>query len=78
MVEKQVKDYEKFVVCFFDGMCDVIVECVKQNGRFMNLEIVQIFEDVFENCFVKVQSEMNIDFFVEQGVDDDRIVILKS
>ncbi|EBU9314766.1 hypothetical protein DMO52_10120 [Salmonella enterica subsp. enterica serovar Amager] len=78
MAEKQVKDYEKFVVRFPDGMRDAIAERAKQNGRSMNSEIVQILEDALENRPVKVQSEMNIDLFAEQGVDDDRIVISKS
>lgn len=77
MAEKQVKDYEKFVVRFPDGMRDAIAERAKQNGRSMNSEIVQILEDALENRPVKVQSEMNIDLFAEQGVDDDRIVISK-
>ncbi|MBW5937576.1 Arc family DNA-binding protein [Klebsiella michiganensis] len=45
MTEKQVKDYEKFVVRFPDGMRDAIAERAKDNGRSMNSEIVQIIED---------------------------------
>lgn len=40
MLEKLVCEYDKFMFCFFDGMCDVIVERVKCNGCFMNFEIV--------------------------------------
>ena len=46
MAEKQVKDYEKFVVRFPDGMRDAIAERAKKNGRSMNAEIVQILDDV--------------------------------
>ncbi|AJI88303.1 arc-like DNA binding domain protein [Yersinia rochesterensis] len=48
MAEKQVKDYEKFVVRFPDGMRDAIAERAKANGRSMNSEIVQILEDSLE------------------------------
>ncbi|EKQ0220249.1 Arc family DNA-binding protein, partial [Escherichia coli] len=46
MAEKQVKDYEKFVVRFPDGMRDAIAERAKRNGRSMNSEIVQILGEV--------------------------------
>ena len=42
MAEKQVKDYEKFVVRFPDGMRDVVAERAKRNGRSMNSEIIDI------------------------------------
>ncbi|WP_316044353.1 Arc family DNA-binding protein [Pantoea sp. Marseille-Q5743] len=45
MAEKQVKDYEKFVVRFPDGMRDAIAERAKRNGRSMNSEIISILED---------------------------------
>ncbi|WP_314140128.1 Arc family DNA-binding protein [Buttiauxella noackiae] len=45
MAEKQVKDYEKFVVRFPDGMRDAIAERAKNNGRSMNSEIVKILAD---------------------------------
>lgn len=48
MAEKQVKDYEKFVVRFPDGMRDAIAERAKANGRSMNSEIVQILEDALK------------------------------
>lgn len=49
MAEKQVKDYEKFVVRFPDGMRDAIAERAKANGRSMNSEIVQILQDAIES-----------------------------
>lgn len=45
MSEKQVRDYDKFMVRFPDGMRDAIAERAKANGRSMNSEIVQILED---------------------------------
>ncbi len=45
MAEKQVKDYEKLVVRFPDGMRCHSRERAKRNGRSMNSEIVQILED---------------------------------
>lgn len=49
MAEKQVKDYEKFVVRFPDGMRDAIAERAKRNGRSMNSEIVQILDDALSS-----------------------------
>lgn len=45
MAEKQVKDYEKFVVRFPDGMRDAIAKRAKANGRSMNAEIIKILDD---------------------------------
>ncbi|EAA7439498.1 Arc family DNA-binding protein [Salmonella enterica] len=50
MAEKQVKDYEKFVVRFPDGMRDAIAERAKANGRSMNSEIVQILQDAIDEA----------------------------
>lgn len=52
MTEKQVKDYEKFVVRFPDGMRNAIAERAKRNGRSMNSEIVQILEDALSGVQV--------------------------
>lgn len=69
---------DKFNLRFPDGMRDAIAERAKINGRSMNSEIVQILEDALENRPVKAQSEMNIDIFSDQGMNDDRIVISKN
>ncbi|HED3054763.1 Arc family DNA-binding protein [Klebsiella sp. CN_Kp091] len=45
MSEKQVRDYDKFMLRFPDGMRDAIAERAKQNGRSMNSEIIQALED---------------------------------
>lgn len=45
MSEKPVRDYDKFMLRFPDGMRDTIAERAKQNGRSMNSEIISILED---------------------------------
>lgn len=42
MSEKPVREYDKFMLRFPDGMRDAIAERAKRNGRSMNSEIVQI------------------------------------
>lgn len=49
MSEKQVRDYDKFMLRFPDGMRDAIAERAKRNGRSMNSEIVQIIEDALNS-----------------------------
>lgn len=44
MSEKQVRDYDKFMLRFPDGMRDAIAERAKSNGRSMNSEIVAALE----------------------------------
>ncbi len=48
MSEKPVREYDKFMLRFPDGMRDAIAERAKRNGRSMNSEIIQIIEDVLE------------------------------
>lgn len=48
MSEKPVREYDKFMLRFPDGMRDAIAERAKRNGRSMNSEIVQILEDTLE------------------------------
>jgi hypothetical protein len=48
MSEKQVRDYDKFMLRFPDGMRDAIAERAKRNGRSMNSEIVQILQDALD------------------------------
>lgn len=45
MSEKSVRDYDKFMLRFPDGMRDSIAERAKSNGRSMNSEIISILED---------------------------------
>lgn len=42
MSEKQVRDYDKFMLRFPDGMREAIAERAKENGRSMNSEIVDM------------------------------------
>ncbi|HDI4957661.1 TPA: Arc family DNA-binding protein [Salmonella enterica] len=42
MSEKQVRDYDKFMLRFPDGMRDAVAERAKENGRSMNSEIVDM------------------------------------
>lgn len=51
MSEKQVRDYDKFMLRFPDGMRDAIAERAKNNGRSMNSEIVQIIQDALDGGF---------------------------
>lgn len=44
MSEKPVREYDKFMLRFPDGMRDAIAERAKRNGRSMNSEIVQILQ----------------------------------
>ncbi|EOF5130933.1 Arc family DNA-binding protein [Salmonella enterica] len=48
MTEKPVRDYDKFMLRFPDGMRDIIAERAKSNGRSMNSEIVQILQDAID------------------------------
>ncbi|HEM7577646.1 TPA: Arc family DNA-binding protein [Serratia marcescens] len=48
MKEKQVKDYDKFMLRFPDGMRDAVADRAKKNGRSMNSEIVQILQDALD------------------------------
>jgi|GEM_PF-1012906 len=45
MSDKQVKDYDKFVLRLPEGMREAIADLAKRNGRSMNAEIVQILKD---------------------------------
>lgn len=85
MSEKQVKDYDKFMLRFPDGMRDAIAERAKANGRSMNSEIIQILQDAIdgptaEDAFNVLLSKManwyaNIAPQLEQfkDMDDEQI-----
>lgn len=62
MSDKQVKDYDKFVVRFPEGMRDAIAERAKANGRSMNSEIVQILQDA-------LQDQLTMPEMFPEGVD---------
>ncbi|MGX5810576.1 Arc family DNA-binding protein [Klebsiella pneumoniae] len=44
MSDKPVREYDKFMLRFPDGMRDAIAERAKRNGRSMNSEIVAIID----------------------------------
>ncbi len=75
MAEKQVKDYEKFVVRFPDGMRDAIAERAKRNGRSMNSEIVQILEDAL---FGKHSPEHPLGDHLRRAIDKAIDDVLKD
>ncbi|EKP4474658.1 Arc family DNA-binding protein [Cronobacter dublinensis] len=58
MSEKRVKDYDKFVVRFPDGMRDAIAHMAKKDGRSMNAEIITLLELAIKVC---------VDFAPENG-----------
>lgn len=78
MSEKQVRDYDKFMLRFPDGMRDAIAERAKRNGRSMNSEIVQILEDALTQPAVKVQSEFNVDLHAANTTDNDKVTMSKK
>lgn len=45
MSEKQVRDYDKFMLRFPDGMRDAIADRAKRNARSMNSEIIKILSE---------------------------------
>ncbi|EPI4879951.1 Arc family DNA-binding protein [Salmonella enterica subsp. enterica serovar Newport] len=56
MTEKPVRDYDKFMLRFPDGMRDIIAERAKSNGRSMNSEIVQILQDAIDGDKIPVSD----------------------
>lgn len=61
MADKQVKDYEKFVVRFPDGMRDAIAEQAKRNGRSMNSEIIAALDMWLSGHTEEEFSQKNVD-----------------
>ncbi|EIC83971.1 Arc family DNA-binding protein [Serratia sp. M24T3] len=45
MSDKQVRDYDKFMLRLPDGMRDSIADLAKKHGRSMNAQIVHILEE---------------------------------
>ncbi|HBC0253459.1 TPA: Arc family DNA-binding protein [Salmonella enterica subsp. enterica serovar Napoli] len=76
MSEKQVRDYDKFMVRFPDGMRDAIAERAKRNGRSMNSEIVHILENALSGSQVgSVRIGFGESDFVEIDPSDHKSVI---
>lgn len=74
MAEKQVKDYEKFVVRFPDGMRDVVAERAKRNGRSMNSEIIDIISNAVSQPAL---AQEGIEFLLGL-VDPDEVAKLSA
>lgn len=74
MAEKQVKDYEKFVVRFPDGMRDVVAERAKRNGRSMNSEIIDIISNAVSQPAL---AQEGIEFLLSL-VDPDEVEKLSA
>ncbi len=76
MSEKQVRDYDKFMLRFPDGMREAIAERAKANGRSMNSEIVQILQDALERRVVDSQAQLSDSAKVALRQHIDRMVEL--
>lgn len=61
MSEKQVRDYDKFMLRFPDGMRDAIAEKAKLNGRSMNSEIIAALEAWLSGDRSESLSEKSVD-----------------
>lgn len=67
MSEKQVKDYDKFVVRLPEGMREAIADRAKRNGRSMNAEVVQILQDALTNSlFGEIATKENLEKMPEK------------
>ncbi|MEI7109539.1 Arc family DNA-binding protein [Serratia sp. TMDUHS_CL] len=53
MTDKQVRNYDKFMLRFPDGMREAIAERARKNGRSMNSEIIQMLEEAMDENRVK-------------------------
>ncbi|HBQ4022145.1 Arc family DNA-binding protein [Klebsiella pneumoniae] len=71
MSEKPVREYDKFMLRFPDGMRDAIAERAKRNGRSMNSEIVQILQDALETEKLIAESDI-VDFDSTQAALDSK------
>ncbi|EIX9798243.1 Arc family DNA-binding protein [Klebsiella pneumoniae] len=71
MSEKPVREYDKFMLRFPDGMRDAIAERAKRNGRSMNSEIVQILQDALETERLIAETDI-VDFDSTQAALDSK------
>ena len=71
MTEKQVRDYDKFMLRFPDGMRGAIAERAKQNGRSMNSEIVKILDDALSaELFATSEAALDNDYFPQNNEEE--------
>lgn len=68
MSEKQVRDYDKFMLRFPDGMRDAVAERAKENGRSMNSEIIDMINNAL---YLPSIGQDAIDYMLELANSDD-------
>lgn len=68
MSEKQVRDYDKFMLRFPDGMRDAIAERAKANGRSMNSEIIEIISN---SIFTTAIGDDAVGYILEMAKNDE-------
>ncbi|MEI9694575.1 Arc family DNA-binding protein [Atlantibacter hermannii] len=82
MTEKQVKDYDKFVLRLPEGMREAIADLAKSNGRSMNAEIVQILKDALTHhsfdSIASKESLKNLPIDVRLGLIAKRTIIARA
>jgi len=82
MSEKQVKDYDKFVLRLPEGMREAIADLAKANGRSMNAEIVQILKDALTHhsfdSIASKESLKNMPIDVRLGLIEKRTIIARA
>jgi hypothetical protein len=82
MTEKQVKDYDKFVLRLPEGMREAIADLAKSNGRSMNAEIVQILKDALTHhsfdFIASKESLKNMPIDVRLGLIEKRTIIARA
>ncbi|EBD9024067.1 Arc family DNA-binding protein [Citrobacter farmeri] len=68
MSEKQVRDYDKFMLRFPDGMRDAIADRAKENGRSMNSEIIDMINNAL---YLPSIGQDAIDYMLELAKSDE-------
>lgn len=68
MAEKQVRDYDKFMLRFPDGMRDAVAERAKENGRSMNSEIIDMINNALH---LPTTGQEAIDYMLEVAKSDE-------
>lgn len=70
MSDKQVRDYDKFMLRLPEGMRDSIAERAKRNGRSMNSEIVEMISSSFHVPGVKeVEIEQALATLTDKAIN---------
>ncbi|AWT18064.1 Arc family DNA-binding protein [Klebsiella pneumoniae] len=64
MSDKPVREYDKFMLRFPDGMRDAIADRAKRNGRSMNSEIIAALDSWLSGEPMEEVNQRNIDTMV--------------